>query len=195
MQPFGFEHDPVPEFDPSAHGIDDSHCRSLRPKTEYRDRETGRRLRTVPDDSELFGSRWEMEGDDGWFRVEDPHFMEHVLMDDDSDAAYYLHLLSHERGHGVDDSSVMAVEEPMRSALVHWTGLARVDHWVSPPYSMWVDDELGLVVVWEQLWAYGVVWISPESLEIVHERVRQMKADGTWREPHPNGATMVFRTA
>jgi hypothetical protein len=189
MQIFGFEHDPVPEFDPAAHGIDDSHCEGLRPKTEYRDHKTGSRLRFAP------GSRWEEERNGTWVPVENPNYVEYVLMDDDSDAAFYLHCMSERHGERVSTRSIMQVEEPMRSALVHWAGLDKFDRDVSDCVTMWVSDEYGLVVTASQCWAYLVFWISREGLEKVQERVRRMKAEGLWEPPHPNGATAVFRTA
>lgn len=97
MQPFGFEHDPVPEFDPAAHGIDDSYCLNLRPKAEYRDLDTGRRLRHVA----LGG--WLVEAEDGtWEKLEgSPNYVDYVVSDDDSDAAYYLHRMSERHGERV----------------------------------------------------------------------------------------------
>ena len=77
--------------------------------------------------------------------------------------------------------------------MLRWSGLDRHDRGISDDTSFWVSDEYGLVVVWDQLWAYGVHWISRQALDSVHERVRQMKAGGGWQEPHPNGATAVFR--
>lgn len=196
VEAFGFEHD-FAVFDPAEHGLNDSHCAGLRPKTEYREAGTGRRLRWEPG-PRLLG-RWLREDEDGaWVELEEmPDYTEHVVSDDDSDAAYYLHRLTDRDGEMVTLGSVMKLEEPMRSAVVHWTALGRLgdEYQEAWPYSMLVDDELGVVVTVSQMWAYAVVWISPEALRKVHERVREMKADGEWQDPHPDGATMVFRTA
>lgn len=189
MKTFGFEHDPVPRFDPVTHGIDASHCKSLRPKTEYRDRDTGRRLKYVR------VGEWLSEDENGeWVPVKNPQHMEYVLSDEDSDVAYYLEYMVGRYGERVSMKSVMKLDEPMRSAVLGWSGLDRVERDVSDCVDMWISDEYGLVVTWQQMWMYGVDWVSPEGLEKAHARVRKMKDAGEWKDVHPNGVTMVFRT-
>ena len=149
MDTFGFESDPFPVIDPKKYGIDDSHCENLRVKSEYRDRETGRRLKWTLDEFELLGSRWLGEDEGGeWVELDEaPDFVDYVLMDDDTDAAYYLHYMSERYGERVSRESVMKIEEPMRSAVLHWSYLDRSDLDFSQDTVMWIDDELGLGLV------------------------------------------------
>jgi hypothetical protein len=182
------------EFDFEAHSIDNSHCKGLRPSEEYRERVTGRRLKFGDAMGSMLG-----ETEDGEYVELDysPTWMSYVVSDEGSDIAHYLHRIAWANGAEVlSGKTVMKVEEPLRSVFWEWSGLGRLgeEYTHATPYAVWVDEELGPVMLGQQLWAYWVEWISPESLEIVRQRVRDLKEAGEWEEVHPNGATIVFKT-
>jgi hypothetical protein len=121
-----------------------------------------------------------------------PTWTERAIVDEDSDVAYYLCRFCVRHGDPVTRGLLTRLEEPLRSKVEHWTRLDVLNHDCSQDSLMVIDGELGVVVTWGCDQAYGVHWISSEGLEVARRRVRQMKVDGTWKDPHPGGVMAVF---